>query len=320
MMNHKEIDMPVQLTDTKGSLIPVTFLQFSGGERHVQIAASTLTTLTGQVYVQARMQSSNDVMDYLLLENVLLERGLCVNLEIPYFPYARQDRACAVGQAFSLDVMTRLLSINAGKKTGGTQGKLVVWDCHSNVTLALLAANTHFTEVINVSPADIIQNCPALVQMMTTENSILICPDHGALARTQLIADALNLSRDRAIPIIYCEKKRDPVTGKILNAQVNATDLSGLTALITDDICDGGATFIGIAQELRRLNCSKIMLYVTHGIFSRGLGVFEGLIDQIFTTDSFLNVQNLDHNLDQTNPQNNLQTNALLTTIAFSAN
>jgi ribose-phosphate pyrophosphokinase len=62
------------------------------------------------------------------------------------------------------------------------------------------------------------------------------------------------------------------------------------------------------------------MLYVTHGIFSRGLGVFEGLIDQIFTTDSFLNVQNLDHNLDQTNPQNNLQTNALLTTIAFSAN
>ena len=299
--------MSVQLTDAKGSLIPVTFLQFSGGERHVQIAESALTTLTSQVNIQARMQSSNDVMDYLLLENVLLERGLEINLEIPYFPYARQDRACAIGQAFSLDVMTRLLNINASKKTAGKQGNLVVWDCHSQVTLELLAANTNFTQVVNISPANIIQSCPALVQMMTADTSVLICPDHGAKARTQLIADQLNQSRDSAIPIIYCDKKRDPVTGKILNAQVNATDLSGLTALITDDICDGGATFIGIAQELRRLNCSKIMLYVTHGIFSRGFSVFEGLIDQIFTTNSFAQ-------------QNHEPSNALLTTIAFSAN
>ncbi len=68
---------------------------------------------------------------------------------------------------------------------------------------------------------------------------------------------------------------------------VHATDLSGLTAVITDDICDGGATFIGIAKELRRLNCHKVVLYVTHGIFSKGTEVFDGLLDQLFTSDSF---------------------------------
>ena len=52
------------------------------------------------------MASSHDVMDYLLLENILLTQGLTIDLEVPYFPYARQDRICAVGQAFSLDVMT----------------------------------------------------------------------------------------------------------------------------------------------------------------------------------------------------------------------
>ncbi|MCZ4141643.1 ribose-phosphate pyrophosphokinase, partial [Escherichia coli] len=80
---------------------------------------------------------------------------------------------------------------------------------------------------------------------------------------------------------------RDPVTGKILGTHVHATDLSGLTAVITDDICDGGATFIGIAKELRRLNCHKVVLYVTHGIFSKGIEVFNGLLDQLFTSDSF---------------------------------
>ncbi len=45
--------------------------------------------------------------------------------------------------------------------------------------------------------------------------------------------------------------------------------------------------FIGIAKELRRLNCHKVVLYVTHGIFSKGIEVFNGLLDQLFTSDSF---------------------------------
>ena len=45
------------------------------------------------------MASSHDVMDYLLLENILLTQGLTIDLEVPYFPYARQDRICAVGHA-----------------------------------------------------------------------------------------------------------------------------------------------------------------------------------------------------------------------------
>ncbi|KAA5648768.1 ribose-phosphate pyrophosphokinase, partial [Klebsiella pneumoniae] len=34
-------------------------------------------------------------------------------------------------------------------------------------------------------------------------------------------------------------------------------------------------------------NCHKVVLYVTHGIFSKGIEVFNGLLDQLFTSDSF---------------------------------
>ena len=108
--------MAIQLLDAARNEIPVKFTQFSGGERHVQIDEKTLNSLSGNVLVRAQMTSSHDVMDYLLLENILLNQGLTVDLEVPYFPYARQDRICAVGQAFSLDVMTKLLNINADKK------------------------------------------------------------------------------------------------------------------------------------------------------------------------------------------------------------
>ncbi len=71
-----------------------------------------------------------------------------------------------------------------------------------------------------------------------------------------------------------------------IGTHVHATDLSGLTAVITDDVCDERCNLYWYCQELRRLNCHKVVLYVTHGIFSKGIEVFNGLLDQLFTSDS----------------------------------
>ncbi|ENW82038.1 hypothetical protein F909_01727 [Acinetobacter sp. ANC 3929] len=276
--------MTIQLTTTQAN-VPIEFLQFSGGERHIQLQPELLNQLAASTKVKASLHNSADVMDYLLLENVLLEQGTHLSVEIPYFPYARQDRICAPGQAFSLDLMTKLLNSNTEKFAGQRQ-KIVVWDCHSPITLELLAKNTCFQEVINIEPIEIIKQSTALMQILTADNTVLICPDVGATQRTQAIANGINQQRQQAIEVIHCEKKRDPSTGKIRTAAVDSPDLTGKTAVITDDICDGGATFIGIAKQLRSLNCQNIILYVTHGIFSKGLAVFDGLVDQLFTSNS----------------------------------
>lgn len=276
--------MTIQLITAQAN-IPLKFLQFSGGERHIQIQADQLIQLQDLVTIKADLLNSTDIMDYLLLENVLLEQGLQISVEIPYFPYARQDRVCATGQAFSLDVMTRLLNNNREQYTGQRQ-QITIWDCHSQTTLDLLKANTTFQQIHNIEAQQIIQHSPALMQLLQQDNTVLICPDAGAEARTQSIAEMLNQQRLNNIDIIHCVKIRDASTGKIMATQIHSNDLTDKTAVITDDICDGGATFIAIAEQLRQLNCQQIILYVTHGIFSRGLTVFEGLIDQIFTTNS----------------------------------
>lgn len=278
--------MSIQMKDQQNKNIKVEFLQFAGGERHVQIDPSIFTETNKKVFITAQILNSQDLMDYLLLENALFAQGFEVSLEIPYLPYARQDRICATGQAFSLEVMVRLLNLNS-TRLPQQRKQLIVWDAHSSVTLQLMQQELSFQTIRHIQADEIISQSIELKNILENNNSVLICPDKGAKQRMLQLANVLNLKREQPIEVIYCEKIRNPQTGKITHTQVHASDLSHKTAIICDDICDGGATFIGIAQALRQLGCQQIILYITHGIFSKGLQVFDGLVDQIFTTNSF---------------------------------
>ena len=262
--------MKIINSGSSGREIKHSVLGFSGGERHVQLEGMSSAQLK-EVSIHANLQCSDDIMDLLLVENALRNKygiGLKLNLELPYLPYARQDRVCAPGQAFSLEVfanMLRLLRLN----------KLVTWDCHSQV-------GTKLTGAINVLPIDIIRSDEQLLTLFKDQETVLVCPDNGAVGRCSTIRDELKLPE-----MVVCDKRRDPATGKIYKVDVLTDDLTGKSAVICDDICDSGSTVIQLADQLRAKNANKVMLFVTHGIFSKGLDVFDGVIDRIFTTNSF---------------------------------
>jgi len=238
--------MNIQIRQQDDTPVKYTVLGFAGGERHIQLEAVTLKN-DATLSIQASLTSSNDVMDLLLIENALRHafgQTIKINVELPYLPYARQDRVCAEGQAFSLEVMAKvlqLMSIN----------QLVTWDCHSQVGIDLTGA-------YNVTPAEIIQSDAALSALLKQPESVLVCPDKGAVARCENIQKTMGLDND----------------------------LTGKCAVISDDICDGGYTFIKIAEQLKAKGAARIVLFVTHGIFSKGLDVFDGLIDEVITTNS----------------------------------
>ena len=262
--------MSILIQVPKGQNIHIEAIQFSGGERHIQLP-DELMSVTTRLKIQANIRNSNDLMDLLLTVNALKHQHgdiLKIDLEVPYLPYARQDRVCAPGQAFSLEVLAGLLNNLEVEK-------LVTWDCHSTV-------GTELTKGINIEPADIILQSDELLEILQDENSVLVCPDKGAVNRCTQIKEQLNLRQ-----MVLCEKQRDPKTGKIFRTDVLVGDLTGKTAVITDDICDGGFTFIKIAEQLKEKNAERIILFVTHGIFSKGLDVFDNLVDSIYTTTSF---------------------------------
>jgi ribose-phosphate pyrophosphokinase len=76
------------------------------------------------------------------------------------------------------------------------------------------------------------------------------------------------------------------VTGNITATKVDSNTStfvgSNKRFLIVDDICDGGRTFTELAKVLKKWTDMPVDLYVTHGIFSKGMSVFDGLIDNIY--------------------------------------
>jgi ribose-phosphate pyrophosphokinase len=113
-----------------------------------------------------------------------------------------------------------------------------------------------------------------------TDDYWLISPDAGALKKIHKVAQFVNAPR-----VAECMKMRDVKTGNLSSFKTIESDFEGKTCFIVDDICDGGGTFIGLAALLKSHNAGKIMLIVSHGIFSKGFEL--ALIDAIYTTNSF---------------------------------
>jgi ribose-phosphate pyrophosphokinase len=221
-----------------------------------------------EVLIVTRIQSHVDIMRLFLATDALRAHGVSsISLYIPYIPYGRQDRSCQPGEAFSLRMFAKLL--NAQKYE-----TVYTVDPHSDVTQA------------------VIENCVPLVfdehmrKAVKEWNPGFLCiPDAGASKRNYPIlrdADRLGLSVAQAI------KRR--VEGNVeIGGIYYKGSLEDGRVLIVDDICDGGGTFVALAQELKERGASQVCLAVTHGLFTQGAdALLNGGIDKIYTTNSFM--------------------------------
>ncbi len=240
--------------------------KFSGGEPHLKIDPGQ--KMEDRVVVTVQARTTDDFMLAMLAHDALRRMGVKqIELFIPYFPAARQDRVMVPGEALSVKVYARMIN------TAGFD-KVTVFDPHSDVTAALID-RCHVLPNVGFIQQIIAQN--TFLQGVT-----LIAPDVGASKKIQYLAEKMGGAQ-----MIQCTKSRQVENGFLSAPIVLAQDLSGADCLIVDDICDGGGTFIQLAEALKAKNAGKLYLAVSHGIFSRGLEPLLAHFDQIFTTNSF---------------------------------
>ncbi len=247
-----------------GTEIAFKSFTFSGGEPHIKI--DTDFDKSEGVTVTHRINSFNDLGLLCLAVDALKHMDVTLeNLVIPYFPAARQDRLMIPGEPLSVKVYAEIINSFGFKK-------VVVLDPHSEVTPAVLdrchAVPNHafVQEVIRLTGTDV----------------TLISPDGGALKKIYKVSEFLG-----GVEVVECSKSRDVKTGKLTGFKVYADDLQGKNCLIVDDICDGGGTFLGLAEELKKKHAGNLYLAVTHGIFNKGFDELKEAFQHIYTTNSF---------------------------------
>lgn len=203
----------------------------------------------------------------------VIDKHTSINLHIPFLPYSRQDKEISNTSTFALDTFANLIN------------------------------GLEFDKVSTIDPHNIQKTKELFINMEVIEtNKFLpdlkeynICyPDKGAYLRYGKLNDK---------DLILAYKNRNPLTGNIDNViisnltniqenQNTKVNIEGKKILIVDDICDGGMTFILVAKELLKYNPSQVDLYVTHGIFSKGIKViYDSGITNIYTKEGLVNAK-----------------------------
>ena len=248
--------------------------KFPDGQQNVTISDEDVPS---EVQLSSRICGWRDLELVLCATASLREAGARrIHLFASYFCGARSDRKFVEGgNNYLKDVICPVVN-------GAGFASVEVLDPHSDVLEACLAG---FKKRSNHS----------LVSKAVSElgdSLTLVAPDAGAVKKTWDVARKFGISN-----IVVADKVREVSTGKILRTEVPGVAFGeeDKTFLILDDICDGGRTFIALGEEIRRKRGAGagktiINLVVTHGIFSAGLSPFKGVIDKIYTTNSYQDI------------------------------
>ncbi len=202
------------------------------------------------------LQDSDSILAFLLS----LPELSFTRVTIPYLPFAREDKIVE-DRVFTLKAFCDYMNYH---RRGA-----ILYDVHSDVSLALLNNVEHIEQYTIVNDNFVLEGI-----------DYLISPDLGAAKKTQKLSDITG------IPMLQCTKKRNPQTGQLSSFELlaNSSLLENKTVLVVDDICDGGGTFIEVSKLLPA-SCTKF-LYVTHGLFTKGLDVLRPYYKEVWTTNT----------------------------------
>lgn len=260
----------IEFKDRAPTAVECSTMVFPGGELHVTAPVAEFTIGATRINIAAELRSAHDIMELLLATDALRRQvpGVPVFLFMPYVPYARQDRVANHGEALSIRVFCDLINAQ-------DYARVYVTDPHSDVAAALIDRCTARLPVVELY---------RVVEAIGGD-CLLVCPDAGARKRVHAMAQQLKLG------VLHADKVRNTQTGEITGTVVDmAMTDPDVPLLVIDDICDGGRTFIELAKAIRGLgHTGPLYLYVTHGIFSKGIDALAAFYDRIYTLRDWLN-------------------------------
>ncbi len=255
--------------------IPVETVRFSDGAINLRIVPPEGFEVKSYVTITLGPDSNctEALFEILLARNAVHHTFTNIpelNLDLRYLPHARADRSFEYGNGNPLLVFATAIG-------NSMFDNIFLLDPHSGKFVEYLDCNSTFTELIVTEQHTCFMNTVFGLQ----SGDVLISPDKGASKKIYKLQQALDY-KGIATFVVQADKKRDIETGRIIETTLpEGTDLTGKRVVIVDDLLDAGGTFIPLANKLKEAGAEGVELYITHGIFAKGLELFKGVIDKI---------------------------------------
>jgi len=272
----------LNLVNPETSNIKYKISKFPDGQQTVDLTEwSDVEKFSGGVRINTRLNSFND-LEILICATKALRNitNKPITLYVPYFLGSRSDRKFVNGGVNYLKqvICPIINSLNFES--------VIVMDPHSDVLEACL---NNFSKVNNFALVD--DALSYLIGDDEEDQVVLVSPDAGAYKKVFDVAQEFRISN-----IVTATKVRDLKTGAILRTEVPTLDQhKDLKYIIIDDICDGGRTFTELAKAIKEQRpTAKVYLVVTHGIFSAGYSELGQYFEEIYTTNSYKDISEVE--------------------------
>ncbi len=252
----KYLDLPVS---------KVNITKFANGE----ILCEPVDTVREKnvFIVQSTCAPVNDNLFEILIFVDALKRASAhqINVIIPFFGYARQDRKSKPRQPITSRLVADLL------KAAGV---------HRVITVDLHAAQIQGFFSCLVDEITAIPMIAEYFSKKDVSNTVIVSPDHGGVNRARRVAERLNL------PLAIIDKRRTgPNVAEVMNI---VGDVKGKNCLMIDDMIDTAGSAHAGARALKENGAKSISIACTHGVFSHPAEerLLDGTFDEIVTTNS----------------------------------
>ncbi|MTT32985.1 ribose-phosphate diphosphokinase [Terrilactibacillus sp. BCM23-1] len=239
-------ELAQQIADHIGlNLGKCSVAQFSDGEIQINIEESIRGC---DVYV---IQSTSYPVNLHLMQLLIMIDALkrasakTINVVMPYYGYARQDRKARAREPITAKLVANLL-----ETAGATR---------------VLSLDLHAPQVQGFFdiPVDQLVGAPILSDYFEKKNLddlVVVSPDHGGVTRARKMADRLKT------PIAIIDKRRPrPNVSEVMNI---VGDVEGKTAIIIDDIIDTAGSITLAAKALKEKGAKKVYACCTHPVLS----------------------------------------------------
>ncbi len=237
---------------------------FSDGEINVEIDES-VRGMDVFVIQSICAPVNNNLMELLILIDALKRASARrITAVLPYYGYARQDRKVSPRAPISAKLVADLIT------TAGASRILTV-DLHAG----------QIQGFFNI-PVDHLFAAPVLLDYLKQlkNDIVIVSPDAGGVERARAYAKRLSSS------LAIIDKRREgPNVSQVMNI---IGDVSGMIAVLVDDMVDTGGTLVRGAYALMEKGAKTVYACCTHPVLS-GQAVkllMESPIEEMIVTDT----------------------------------
>ncbi|WP_213424281.1 ribose-phosphate diphosphokinase [Bhargavaea massiliensis] len=221
--------------------------RFSDGEVQINIEESIRGCDVFIIQSTSAPVNENLMELLIMVDAVKRASARTINVVMPYYGYARQDRKARAREPITAKLVANLL------ETAGAN-RVIALDLHAPQIQGFFdILIDHLVAVPILSDYFMEKNIPG-------EELVIVSPDHGGVTRARKMADRLKA------PIAIIDKRRPrPNVAEVMNIVGN---VEGKKAILIDDIIDTAGTITIAANALVENGATEVYACCTHPVLS----------------------------------------------------